>query len=396
MSGLAVCGEGKRREKRIFFGNTKTHTQRNMTESLYFHALRSVPGIGAKTLISLVERFGSAEAIWHATESELTDSKLIGPKSLASLFEARRSFSFEHERASLEKENITLLSFTNPAYPKLLREIPDFPPLLYVRGDFSGWNEKHFLTIIGSRKFTRYGKAVAEKFASDAVRVGFVVSSGLAFGIDAIAHTAALDSNGETVAVLGSGINDTHITPQTNLALAKRLMTRGALISEYPPGTEANKGTFPARNRIMAGLSFGTLVVEAADKSGTLITARLALEYNRDVFAIPGSIFSPLSIGCHKLLREGAKFTGSIEDILEECISFLPKQSNSSEEKLLPDNLTHNELRIVRHLSHEPLHIDNLVKLSTLDTADILATLTLLELKGLAKNIGGQQYIRIT
>ncbi len=363
-------------------------------EPLYFHALRLIPGIGAKTLVSLIERFGSAEAIWNATESELSESKLIGPKAIAALLDIRRSFSFEREQELLEKESIALLPCTDSSYPKLLREIPDFPPLLYIRGNFSGWNEKHFLTVIGSRKFTRYGKEVAEKFAADAVRVGFVVTSGLAFGIDAIAHTTALDSGGETVAVLGSGINDTHITPQTNLSLAKRILTRGALVSEYPPGTEANKGTFPARNRIMAGLSFGTLVIEAAEKSGTLITARLALDYNRDVFAVPGSIFSPLSIGCHKLLREGAKFTGSIEDVLEECATFFSPQRDSLAEKTLPENLSSHERLLAKHLSHEPLHIDNLVKLSTLDTSDILAALTLLELKGLAKNIGGQQYIR--
>ena len=362
---------------------------------IYLHALRSIPGVGAHTLLNILEHFDTPQEAWESPIQAFQNIPDLGPKTRASILEAQQTFSLEKESANLEKNNIRILPFFDPEYPVLLKEIPDFPPILYVRGNFTGWNEKPLLTIIGARRHTNYGRQVAEKFATEAVRAGFVVVSGLAFGIDSDAHQAALANHGETIAVLGSGIDDKHISPQSHLALAQSVMQNGAIISEYPPGSEANKGTFPARNRILAGLSSGTLVIEAAEKSGTAITVRLALDYNREVFAVPGSIFSPVSTGCHQLIRQGAKLVVSMADILEEYPSFISSQQVASEEKTVPRDLSVEETLIWNSLSHEALHIDMILKRSTLETTQTIAQLTLLELKGLVKNIGGQQYIRM-
>ncbi len=367
-----------------------------MNPYIHLHALRSIPGVGARTLLTILEHFDTPQEAWESPLQAFQNIPELGSKTLSAISEARRNFSLEKAMEELARNDIRILPFFDPEYPTLLREIPDFPPLLYVRGNFTGWNEKPLLTIIGSRRHTNYGKQVAEKFSIEAVQAGFVVVSGLAFGIDSDAHQAALHHHGETLAVLGSGIDDSHITPQSHLALAKSVIQSGALLSEYPPGSVANKGTFPARNRIMAGLSHGTLVVEAAEKSGTAITARLALDYNRDVFAVPGSIFSPLSTGCHQLIRQGAKPVVSMADIIEEYPHIMSSRQKEPEARIAPKHLSLDETLIWNILSHETLHIDMILKRSTLGTTKTLAQLTLLELQGLAKNVGGQQYIRIT
>ncbi len=366
-----------------------------MNPHIYLHALRSIPGVGAKTLLAILDHFDTPQEAWESPIQAFHNIPDLGPKTRSAILEAQRSFSLEQASDELEKNNITILPFFDPEYPSLLREIPDFPPLLYVRGNFTGWNEKPFLTIIGSRRHTNYGRQAAEKFATEAVQAGFVVVSGLAFGIDSDAHQAALRNHGETIAVLGSGIDDAHVTPQSHLALAQDVCRSGALISEYPPGTDANKGTFPARNRILAGLSQGTLIIEAAEKSGTAITVRLALDYNREIFAVPGSIFSPLSTGCHQLIRQGAKPVVSIADILEEYPYLAPHKKTESHIPEAPKDLSREALALWNILSHEALHIDTILKRSTLGTTQVMAELTLLELRGLAKNVGGQQYIRI-
>lgn len=363
---------------------------------LYLHALASIPGVGAKTLIAILNHFDTPQEAWESPIQAFHDIPDFGPKTRSALLETRQTFSFEKAADELNRNAIHILPYFDPDYPTLLREIPDFPPLLYVRGNFTGWNEKSFLTIIGSRNHTSYGRQVAEKFATEAVEAGFVVVSGLAFGIDSDAHDAALKHHGETIAILGSGIDDAHITPQSHRALAHAVIQHGALISEYPPGSTASKGTFPARNRIMAGLSAGTLVVEAMEKSGTAITARLALDYNREVFAVPGSIFSPLSTGCHKLIRQGAIPVTSMADILE-AYPHLSRTTNATSDSATapPPSLSPDEAIVWDILSHEALHIDTILKRSTLETTATMAQLTFLELKGLAKNIGGQQYIRM-
>ncbi|MFZ2300192.1 MAG: DNA-processing protein DprA [Candidatus Moraniibacteriota bacterium] len=359
------------------------------------YALSLIPGIGSKTLRDMVAHLGSAEAVWEADEETLLSINGLGPKTVAALITGKRTIDPNKEWESITKQGVEVLAFTDETYPHLLKEIPDAPALLYVRGNYA-WQDKPLIAIVGSRKFTAYGEQAAHRFATDLAAAGYIVVSGLAFGIDSIAHKAALEAGSETLAVLGSGIDDPCITPQSHLPLAKAVMRSGALISEYPPGTKATEGTFPARNRIMAGMSLGTLVIEAADRSGTLITARLALDYNREVFAVPGSIFAPSSLGTNALIRAGAKIVTSVQDILEEFP--LPERTPASAAATArADNatLSQEEKRILALLSHEPVHVDKIVKASTLGTSSASSALSLLEIKGFARNIGGMNYIKM-
>lgn len=370
-----------------------------MHPTALLHALSLIPGIGSKTLRDLVGHFGSATAVWEADEQTLLAIKGLGPKTVAALITGRNTIDPDEEWNRITEQGIRVLAWNDESYPRLLKEIPDAPALLYMRGNYD-WREKQrekpLIAIVGSRKFTSYGEQAAYRLASDLAAAGYVVVSGLAFGIDAIAHKAALDAGAETLAVLGSGLDDSHIYPVSHLPLAKAVMNAGALISEYPPGTQANEGTFPARNRIMAGMSLGTLVIEAAERSGTLITARLALDYNREVFAVPGSIFSPASLGTNALIRAGAKIITSVQDILEEFPlpdrPLVQARSASSAKNI---SLSPEEKNILDILSHEPVHVDKIIKAVRLETSSVISTLALLEIRGFAKNIGGMNYIRL-
>lgn len=361
-----------------------------MNESFAFHLLNTLPGCGAKTIRFLVGAFGSAQAAWEAPESAWLT---LGQPRLTAIAAARSGVDLEKETVLLETNQIVVIPFTDPTFPTLLSEIPDPPALLYVRGSYRAWERDTLIAVVGSRKATQYGKQVAEELTRALGHAGYTIASGLAFGIDAIAHTAALEAHAKTIAILGSGINDASISPQSHLRLAHDIVESGALISELGPGTNASVGTFPARNRIMAGLCRGTIVVEAAEDSGSLITARLALDYNREVFAVPGSIFSPASTGTHLLLKQGAKLVTGIQDILSEFEGTIAptKDAPQKEEPLVLDP---DEERVYTALTHEGLHIDNLIAIARLETMRVNMILTKLELRGLAKNIGNMHYTR--
>ncbi len=326
-----------------------------MNESLAFHLLNCLPGCGAKTIRLLVGTFGSAQAAWEAPDSGW---EALGQPRLMAMALSRKSLDPGAESEKLAKSSIEVFPFTGTLFPALLTEIPDPPALLYVRGSFREWNERPLLAIVGSRKFTSYGKQVATELTRALSQAGYVIVTGLAFGIDSIAHEATLEADGTTLAILGSGIDDRSISPQSHLRLAQEIMGHGALLSELAPGANATVGTFPARNRIMAGLCQGVIVIEAAEDSGSLITARLALDYNREVFAVPGSIFSPTSIGTHRLLKDGARLVTGVQDILEELA---PGKPVMGWVEAMPIDLDPDENRIYQALSHEGLHIDNLI-----------------------------------
>lgn len=366
-----------------------------MHDHAYLHALRLIPGIGSATLKTLVSHFGSAEAAWSGSRKELNECRNIGPKTLGDMEQTRGMIDVTHEWQKIIDLDITTLAWPDTRYPKLLKEIPDAPYLLYLRGDYDFSIEKPLLSVVGSRKFTDYGKLAVERLVGDLTRAGVVIVSGLAFGIDSLAHEAALENGGETLGVLGGGVDDTSIAPQSHLALGQRILGSGALLSDYLPGTRPSAGTFPARNRIIAGLSLGTLVVEAALDSGSLITARLALDYNREVFAVPGSIFSPASGGTNRLLRAGSKIVTCLDDILAE----LPRLSQQTADNLEEDgpaliSLTPVEAKILKALAYESLHIDKLIIATTLEAALVTSALSILEIRGLVKNIGGMHYMR--
>ncbi|MEI7750057.1 MAG: DNA-processing protein DprA [Candidatus Moraniibacteriota bacterium] len=368
-----------------------------MQNSIYWHCFRKIPGIGQTRLRSLMAAFSSGEEAWTASAPALERTGM-SRDTMDAIIAGRKTIDPEREQEILDRDGIRILLWNDKAFPVLLREAPFPISLLYVRGTFEEWN-RPMVAIVGSRQHSAYGRQAAERIAEDLSQAGIVVVSGLAYGIDSVAHGATLRADGTTVAVLGNGLDDASVHPKDHLPLAKRIMESGALLSEYPPGTAAGRGTFPARNRIIAALSLGVVVVEAAEKSGSLITATHALECGRDVFAVPGSIFSPASTGTHRLIRDGAKLVRGVGDILEEIPLRKERdsagQTDDSVPKPIPKNLSATEEKILSILSHEALQVDEIIKSSHLGTSEAGSALTMLEIKGLAKNIGGMNYIRV-
>ena len=371
-------------------------THDTIPDVAFLYALSRIPGVGNKTLVALLQHFGSGLATWKAVLDPQTDLPHIRPQALTALRTHTSTLDPTLLWNELSASGVSALAYTDSNFPPLLREIPDAPALLYIRGTYDWKSTAPFITIVGTRTPSNYGRQVVADFTRRLSSAGFTVISGLAFGIDSLAHQATLESGGHTLAVIGSGVDDHSISPQSHLRLAHDIVTRGgAVISELIPGTQATTGTFPARNRIMAGMSPITLVIEATEKSGTLITARLALEYNRDVYAIPGSIFTQGSIGCHRLIQHGAKLITSIEDILEDYPLTVSSTSSSDTQTDIQLDLPPDENRVFTYLTREPTHIDHIILHTKQSASEISTILTLLEMKGLAKNLGGMHYIRI-
>ncbi len=355
----------------------------------FLNALNKIGGVGSQKMRLLLNFFGSAEAAWNAGLKDLEQSG-IGPALASKIVDERAIINPDKEWEKLSKENIRMIALGDPDYPRLLKETASPPHIIYMRGELD-FNSAPMISIVGSRKYTNYGAQAATAFAKDLAASGLVVVSGMALGIDSIAHRGALSGDGKTVAVLGGSLDDKNIYPRNNFNLSREIMESGALLSDYPVETPAGiPGNFPARNRIIAGLSLGTLVIEAGEKSGTLITAANALEFNREVFAVPGSIFSPQSAGTNELIRKGAKIVTGVKDILEE-LNLEEAATSAPAAPKIPENKTEEVL--LKILSSHPLHIDNLAKMSKLETSACSSALALMEIKGWIKNIGGQNYI---
>ena len=282
-------------------------------------------------------------------------------------------------------EEIKTIKIGDKEYPKLLKEIEDSPEVLYYRGEI--FPEENCFAVVGTRMASAYGKQVALEIAGDLAEAGLTIVSGMAPGIDTFVHQATLERKGRTIAVLGTGLDEKSIYPQSNLKLAKKILeTGGCLISEYPPGTPGSKFTFPNRNRIISGLSLGVLVVEAKQKSGALITAHHAFEQKRKVFAIPGSIHSLNSKGCHYLIKKGAKLVENANDILKELN--LPELTSPG----LMRGETEEENLILGVLKEGVLDIDKIIEKTKLSAATVASTLAVLEIKGKVRNLGGNTY----
>jgi len=347
-------------------------------ERIYANALNQSLHIGAVGLRKIKEYFGSYENGWKAGLLEL--KKAIGSREL---IEFRKNINPEKEFELLKKEKIKFLFFEE--FPFLLKELPDPPEILYVRGSLPNEDKTH-LTVVGTRKFSQYGKEVCEKIINQLRTYNIVVVSGLALGIDAIAHKAALNNNLKTIAVLGSGLHDDVLYPKANLHLSKEIVEKnGCLVSEYPLKMKAAQFTFPQRNRIAAGLSQGTLVIEAPQRSGALITAFLAIDYNREVFSVPGGIFNINSEGCNNLLKMGALPITKVDDIL-------PALGIEIQEKTNQVKLSENEEKIIS-LLYEPLEQDELIRKTNLEPKEINPLLIQMEIKGIIKAIGGKIYM---
>ena len=355
----------------------------------YWLGLHLVPNFGVVRISQLLARFESAEALWREPESSLMRLNL--PYALLSRFcESRRAIDLDREMEAVERAGASLVTLEDAAYPELLRQLPDKPLLLYARGQLPYEDEKCF-AIVGTRKARKYGWDAAHQLASQLASQGVAIVSGMAQGIDAAAHRGALAVGGRTFAVVGTGIDT--IYPQQNQDLAAEIEANGAIISEFPLGVQAHGKNFPQRNRLISGMSLGVLVAEAPEKSGALNTVSHALDQGRDVFALPHNIFSLSGRGCNQLIQEGAKLVADVDDILEELdLSHIKSQTKIQTERLQPANET--EDAILRQLSADPIHVDDIVRQTRLPTATVTSTLTMLELKGLADSAGPMQYCR--
>lgn len=344
-----------------------------------------IPGIGRVRFTQLESYFGSLEAAWKATTAELKQSGLDNG-SIRAITGQRPKISLETEMEKLDRYGVKVITCHDPDYPPRLKEIYDYPPLLYIRGSLLPEDE-WCLAVVGTRRATVYGRQVTEEIVADLAQSKITIASGLAKGIDSVAHHSALAAGGRSLAIFACGLDTVY--PSENAELARRIMQQGALISEYPLGTRPRAENFPRRNRIMSGLSLGVLVVEAGETSGAMITAHLALEQNREVFAIPGSILSPVSRGANHLIQEGAKLVRDYRDILEELNLTAVVHQIELKEFLPPSD---TESLLLKHLGAEPTHIDAVCRSSGLPVSTVSSTLAMMELKGLIKQVGAMNY----
>lgn len=355
----------------------------------YWIALSRVTGIGPVGFRALLSYFhDDVETAWKAGRTELARAG-IARRAIENLLNLRATINPQAELERLEKLRIHVVTWRDRLYPPLLREVDDAPPVLYLYGKLTE-ADRFALAVVGTRNSSTYGQQVTQRMVTELARGDVTIVSGLALGIDTIAHTAALDAGGRTIAVLACGLDI--IYPPVNRGLARRIVEsgQGVLMSEYPPGTQPEGSNFPARNRIISGLSLGVLVVEAPERSGALITADKALKQGRDVFAIPGSILSSRSVGVNKLIQDGARPVMDVKDIIESLNLFMiPRQIEM--QSILPDNA--EEKKLLDLLSHDPLHIDDLIRESELAANDVIAVLTMMELKGMIRQVGSMQYI---
>lgn len=359
----------------------------DLDELKYWVAFSKIPGIGRVKLSQLTERFTSLKHAWKATGNDLKQAGLDS-KSADTIVSLRSKISPDAEIDKMKQYKVKAFACESPGYPQRLKEIYDYPPVLYVRGNLL-IEDECCLAVVGTRRATVYGKQVAQEIVTDLARNKVTIVSGLAKGIDSVAHRAALDAGGRTIAVFGCGLDIVY--PAENARLARDVMGNGALLSEYPLGTRPKADNFPRRNRIMSGISPGVLVIEAGESSGALITAQQALEQNRDVFAIPGSILSPASRGTNHLIQEGAKLIRNALDVLEELNVSMVAQQLEMKETMAADD---TELSLLTQLGSEPIHIDQLCRGSGLSMALVSSALTMMELKGMIKQIGGMNYVK--
>ncbi|MGC9394634.1 MAG: DNA-processing protein DprA [Anaerolineae bacterium] len=352
----------------------------------YWLGFNLVRGIGPVRLRMLLDFFGDIQSAWEAPERALREVKL-DRRSLRNFLKLRHQVDLDEVLRQVERAGAQVLTWDTPDYPSLLRQIDGAPPVLFVRGTLTPADEWS-VAMVGTRKATVYGREVAHRLATDLVQNRVTLVSGLARGIDSIAHKAALEAGGRTLAVLGSGVD--YIYPPEHRKLAEAIVENGALISDYPLGTRPEAANFPARNRIISGLSLGVVVVEAGMKSGALITADFALDHGRDVFAVPGSILSPASAGCNRLLRDGANIATEISDILEPLHLDQVSEKQLARE-ILPANAT--EAAILERLTAEPRHLDELSREIELPVETISSTLVMMELKGMTRQVAPLQYV---
>lgn len=358
-------------------------------------ALAMLPGIGPRTLTALLEHFGDAKAVLAATGPELAVVDGVGKKLIHTIRTADHHVDIEFILRWCTENQVDVVCRDSAGYPQALSDLVDAPPVLYMRGEVLPADEIA-VAIVGTRHATTYGLKQAERFGFALAKAGVTVVSGLARGIDAAAHEGALNAGGRTIAVLGSGLGQMY--PSEHEGLAQAVAADGAVISEYAPDAKPRSGMFPQRNRLIAGLSLATLVVEAPDRSGALITARLAAEQNREVLAVPGAITSRASRGCNQLIRDGAKLVQTVDDILEELGPVRESiQTESGHEVRNASELALNEMerRVLDAIDVNSTLVDDVICKSQLPAQRVMAVISVLEMRRLVRRLSGQYVSRI-
>lgn len=358
----------------------------DFNEIKYWVGFSMIPGIGKAKLFAVKRHFGDLKEAWKGTKSDYFKAGL-DEKTANSIVTFRKTFSPDEELEKNGKYNISIITCESIEYPAILKEIPDYPVIIYVRGELKDVDSTS-IAVVGTRRSTAYGRQVTEELVINLVSNNITIISGLAKGIDSIAHKAAIEAKGRTIAVFACGLDVVY--PPENIKLARDIIESGALISEFPIGTKPKAEYFPRRNRILSGLSRGVVVVESGDSGGALITANFALEQNREVFAVPGNVFSPMSKGTNKLIQEGAKLVRNHLDILEEL-----NLSDVAQQLELKEEYSGNpiEMNIIKCISNEPIHIDEICRITGLSASVVISNLSVMELRGLVCHTGSMNYI---
>jgi DNA processing protein len=367
----------------------RTYNEAFVEKSLWI-GLSNIHGVGSQTFCQLLKIFGSPTNVYAASFKQLNE--VVSEKIAAEIIKGIDEVALSDSLDWLSQDNNHLVTLADPHYPKALLEIPDPPPLLYAKGNLALLNQPS-IAIVGSRNASIQGEKNAEAFAEGLCSYGLCIVSGLALGIDGAAHRGALKAkyekaNGATIAVVGTGLDIVY--PAKHRDLAHQIVQHGLIISEFSLGTPSKPQNFPRRNRIISGLSLGCLVVEANLQSGSQITARLSAEQGREVFAIPGSIHSPMSKGCHQLIKQGAKLVDNLQDIVEELnLNNVSSTSHQPDNTVIPDN------SLLKLMGYEQMTLENLVCLSGLTVSEVSSALMLLELEGRVASLAGGQYQKI-
>jgi DNA processing protein len=351
--------------------------------------LNLLPGVGAVSVRRLIERFGSAERALAASAQAL--KTCVGEEHANSISGWQNVIDLDAELGHIESRGVKLVNCEDDNFPTLLNEHSHLPHLLYVLGNLTK-QDRHAISIVGTRSLSNYGRQCAQKLGFQLAQAGYTVVSGLARGIDAVAHEAALAANGRTIAVLGSGLN--HIAPPENRKLARRIVDSGsgAIVSQFPMDRTPDRKTFPIRNHVISGLSYGVLVIEGARRSGSLITASIALDQNRQVFAVPGQIDRPGSAGPNSLIQEGAKMVTKVEDVLSELSEELPQTSAAPEETKPVVQLSGDEKTIHEALAAGSLTVDEIIAKTGLPSSAVSANLLRLEMRRIVRQMPGNRF----
>ncbi len=357
-----------------------------MDTKAYWVGFNLVKGIGAVRLRQIIDFFGTLEIAWNSPQEGFLAAGLPS-KVVENFQQVRRQVDLDLIMANIEKKRIKVMTWEDSEYPRRLKEINQAPPVLFINGSINV-EDDWAVAVVGTRRVTPYGRQVTAEIARFLAQNGVTVVSGLARGVDAIAHQTAIQAGGRTIAVLGNGVDVVY--PPEHRKLASDIALQGALVSDYPLGTPPDGVNFPPRNRIISGLSLATVVVEAGEKSGALITAEFAVEQGRDVFAVPGSILTPQSEGTNRLIEQGARPLLKMAEILDALkLEQIPEKQLTR--KLNPASAV--EKNLLNCLSQDPMHVDELCGLSGLPISQVSATLTMMELKGMVTQVGGMNYV---